>query len=75
MSNLFESFRCCSNVGNILGTDLGLTIVKKSVELHDGKIHVVSQVGQPEQQVRTTFTVTLPVTAMPERERLIKDWG
>lgn len=64
--HLFESFHRCSNVGKIPGTGLGLTIVKKSVELHNGKIHVVSQVEQPEKQSGTTFTVTLPLTTMLE---------
>ncbi len=53
---LFESFSRASNVGCIQGTGLGLTIVKKSVDLHGGQIAVESEVG-----VGTTFTVTLPL--------------
>lgn len=52
---LFESFHRGENVGDIPGTGLGLTVVKKYVELHGGKITVVHNNG-----VGTTFTVTLP---------------
>ena len=54
---LFESFHRARNVGDIPGTGLGLTIVQKSVNLHNGKISLVSQVG-----VGTTFQVILPLT-------------
>lgn len=75
LPHLFESFYRCSNVGQIPGTGLGLAIVKKSVELHNGTIHVVSQVEQPEKQSGSTLTVTLPLTAMHEGEKTHKDWG
>lgn len=51
---LFEPFHRGRNVGNISGTGLGLSVVKKFVELHGGQISVASEVG-----VGTTFTVTL----------------
>ncbi len=56
LEQLFESFNRASNVGMIPGTGIGLTIVKKCVELHAGKITVESELG-----VGTTFTVTLPM--------------
>lgn len=56
---LFESFHRATNVGNIQGTGLGLTIVKKCVDLHQGEITADSQVG-----VGTTFTVTLPLNSL-----------
>jgi len=54
-AHLFETFHRARNVENIPGTGLGLTIVKKSVDLHGGTIAVKSQVG-----AGTTVTVTLP---------------
>lgn len=53
---LFQSFYRASNVGTTPGTGLGLTIVKKSVDLHGGQINVTSEVG-----VGTTFTVIIPI--------------
>ncbi len=53
--HLFETFYRAKNVGKIQGTGLGLSIVKKCVELHQGQIHVESEVG-----IGTTFNVTLP---------------
>jgi signal transduction histidine kinase len=54
--HLFESFHRANNVGNIPGTGLGLTMVKKCTELHNGEIQVESRIN-----VGSTFTVTLPV--------------
>ncbi|MEH1967450.1 hybrid sensor histidine kinase/response regulator [Nostoc sp.] len=55
-TRLFETFYRASNVGIIQGTGLGLTIVKKCVELHGGHIQLES-----EQDVGTTVIVTLPL--------------
>ena len=54
--HLFEAFYRGGNIGHIPGSGLGLTVAKKCVDLHGGKISVTSEVG-----VGTTFTVTLPV--------------
>jgi len=52
---LFERFYRARNVTNIQGTGLGLNIVKKYVELMEGKITYRSVLNQG-----SSFTVTLP---------------
>ncbi|MBD2432515.1 CHASE3 domain-containing protein [Fischerella sp. FACHB-380] len=52
---IYEPFYRGQNVENIVGTGLGLAVVKKCVELHQGEIFVESEVG-----VGTTFTVKIP---------------
>lgn len=54
-AQLFESFFRASNTQSIPGTGLGLTIVKRCVELHQGQIDITSEIG-----IGTTFTVVLP---------------
>jgi signal transduction histidine kinase len=54
LPELFEPFHRGGNVGELQGTGLGLTIVKKSAELHGGRVDVSSQ---PDQGTR--FTVFL----------------
>jgi len=56
MKNLFTSFHRANNVGEIRGTGLGLTIVKRAVEFLNGEIDVVSQLAKG-----TSFTVTIPL--------------
>ena len=53
---LFEPFQRGKNVRNVPGTGLGLVVVKKCVDLHQGKIFVESTVGKG-----TTCSVTLPL--------------
>lgn len=53
---LFQAFQRASNVGEIPGSGLGLVIVKRCVDLHQGTIRVESVVGQG-----TTFEVRLPL--------------
>ncbi|CAG0932307.1 Sensor histidine kinase WalK [Thermoflexales bacterium] len=62
-ARLFETFHRARNVRNIAGTGLGLTIVKRSVDLHGGTIEVVSQVDRG-----TTVTVNLPTGLRDEGE-------
>jgi PAS domain S-box-containing protein len=57
---LFKAFHRGQNVGNLPGTGLGLTIVKRCVELHGGKIKFHSATG-----IGTTFIVTLPLFGKP----------
>ncbi|WGV25586.1 sensor histidine kinase [Halotia branconii] len=52
---IYEPFYRSQNVENIVGTGLGLTVVKKCVERHQGEIAVNSEAG-----VGTTFTVKIP---------------
>ena len=54
LPELFEPFHRGANVGERQGTGLGLTIVKKSAELHGGHVSVSSSAGQG-----TRFTVFL----------------
>jgi signal transduction histidine kinase len=62
---IFELFHRGQNAGAIAGTGLGLAVVKKCVELHQGKISVASEVGKG-----TTFTVRLPLTVAHSRVNL-----
>jgi PAS domain S-box-containing protein len=53
---LFQAFHRGQNVGKIAGTGLGLVIVKRCVELHNGRIRFQSEEGRG-----TTFQVRLPL--------------
>jgi PAS domain S-box-containing protein len=52
---VFEPFRRAKNVGTIQGTGIGLSIVKRCVELHGGTVAVKSAIGEG-----TTVTISLP---------------
>jgi signal transduction histidine kinase len=56
IKHLFERFFRASNATNIQGTGLGLNIVKRYVDLLNGKIDFESHEGKG-----STFTITLPI--------------
>jgi len=72
LGQLFQTFRRGGNVGERPGTGLGLVIVKRCVELHNGVIDVRSRDGGG-----TTVTVRLPLFATPpgSRKKLRKTQG
>ncbi|HEY9626774.1 MAG TPA: ATP-binding protein [Coleofasciculaceae cyanobacterium] len=51
---IFEPFCRGRNAGNVTGSGLGMAVVKKCLDLHQGELHVESQVG-----VGTTFTIKI----------------
>ena len=53
---LFEPFHRGKNVKTISGTGLGLVVVKKCVDLHQGNISISSEVGSG-----TTCLITIPL--------------
>lgn len=59
-ARLFEPFWRGSNVGEIIGTGLGLTVVYQSARLHGGDVQVQSEIGKG-----TVFTITLPLNPEP----------
>jgi signal transduction histidine kinase len=56
LARLFDAFYRGANVRDVPGTGLGLTIVKRCVELHRGNIKVESVAG-----LGTTVTLSLPL--------------
>jgi signal transduction histidine kinase len=53
---LFKAFHRGSNVGTRPGTGLGLLVVKRCAQMHRGRVHVKSTIGEG-----TTVTVKLPI--------------
>jgi len=60
LHRLFTEFFRGSNVKNVIGTGLGLTIVKEIVDQHGGQIQVESEEG-----LGTTFMIYLPYAPAP----------
>ena len=67
LGKIFEMFYRCKNTGKIKGNGLGLTIVKKAVELQGGAIGCESKIG-----IGTTFKVVLPYVALSCKTELSK---
>ena len=55
VSNLFASFSRASNTSNVAGSGLGLAVVKKVLDVQNGKVEVESTLG-----AGTTFRVEIP---------------
>jgi len=55
-SKVFSQFYRGSNIGNVVGTGLGLAVVKESIEKLNGYINMKSEVG-----FGTTFELSIPV--------------
>ncbi len=51
---IFEPFCRGRNAGNVTGSGLGMAVVKKCLDLHQGELNVDSQIG-----VGTTFTIRI----------------
>lgn len=67
LPHIFEKFYRITdneNVQDIMGSGLGLALVKEIVEIHGGKIQVESKLGEG-----STFTVTLPKTESVEEDQ------
>ena len=64
IGRLFERYFRGSNVSGIVGTGVGLNLVKMVVDLHGGDISVESQEGKG-----SRFTVRLPIKPPPQAGR------
>ncbi len=64
IQGIYEPFYRGQNVDNIVGTGLGLAVVKKCIELQQAEITVESEVG-----VGTTFTIKIPVLQIGARSQ------
>lgn len=54
-AKMFQPFRRASNVGDTIGSGLGLSIIKQAVGLHKGTITFTSKLNEG-----TTFIVSIP---------------
>ncbi len=52
---IFEPFRRGKNAGSVTGSGLGMAVVKKCLDLHQGQLSLDSELG-----TGTTFTIRLP---------------
>jgi signal transduction histidine kinase len=68
LDRLFERYHRGSNVSGIVGTGVGLYLVKMVVELHGGAIEVDSEEGKG-----SRFLVRLPLRAAGESEQVQAD--
>jgi len=66
LERLFERYYRGSNISGIVGTGVGLYLVKTVVDLHNGEVTVESEVGKG-----SRFTVRLPAGVSPQASELI----
>jgi signal transduction histidine kinase len=59
LGRLFERYHRGSNVSGIVGTGVGLYLVKMALDLHHGNVEVVSREGEG-----SRFTIRLPKAVM-----------
>jgi two-component system, OmpR family, sensor kinase len=65
LDRVFERYHRGGNVSGIVGTGVGLYLVKVAVDLHGGNIDVISEEGSG-----SRFAVHLPITRAPS----MKEW-
>jgi two-component system, OmpR family, sensor kinase len=68
LGRLFERYHRGSNVSGIVGTGVGLYLVKMVADLHRGTVEVQSKEGEG-----SRFTVRLPRSLLPVEDRLSSD--
>ncbi|MDH5541816.1 MAG: HAMP domain-containing histidine kinase [Nitrospinota bacterium] len=64
---IFEKFKPGKQINNKEGTGLGLAICKNLVELHNGKIWVVSPVSNMGNSAGSEFNFTIPLLTLPQQ--------
>jgi signal transduction histidine kinase len=65
LPNVFEPFYRAANTQNIKGHGIGLSMVKRIINLHHGTIRITSKLGDG-----TTVTVDLPTVKTPRSKEL-----
>jgi two-component system, OmpR family, sensor kinase len=68
LDRVFERYHRGGNVSGIVGTGVGLYLVKMVVDLHHGTVDVQSREGEG-----SRFTVRLPCASLPVEDRLPND--
>ena len=68
LDRVFERYHRGGNVSGIVGTGVGLYLVKMVVDLHHGTVEVQSREGEG-----SRFTVQLPRASLPVENRLPTD--
>jgi signal transduction histidine kinase len=68
LDRVFERYHRGGNVSGIVGTGVGLYLVKMVVDFHHGAVEVKSREGEG-----SSFTVRLPRAALPVEDRLPDD--